>query len=85
MVYLQHVIAVTVPICEMGLGAAIPVRGTEGFDPDPGLALGEGGVGLPTSTAEAAATITSPAHLNISVFRKKGRALPAGTGGEAGA
>ncbi|MDE3721458.1 hypothetical protein PWG71_08655 [Nocardiopsis sp. N85] len=77
LVYLQHVIAVTVPICEAGLGAAIPVRGADGFDPDPGPALGEGGAGLSTSVAEAAATITSPAHLNISVFRKKGRTVPA--------
>ncbi|GAA1115415.1 hypothetical protein GCM10009603_35220 [Nocardiopsis exhalans] len=86
LVYLQHVIALTVPICEAGLGATIPVRGRDGFDPDhdPHTSPGEGEseVGLSTSVAEAAATITSPAHLNVSVFRKKGRTTPAQTRGE---
>ncbi|MGW5878800.1 hypothetical protein ACWFMI_19860 [Nocardiopsis terrae] len=85
LVYLQHVVALMVPICEAGLGATIPVRGKNGFDPDPGPGAqpmtGEE-VGLSTSVAEAAATITSPAHLNISVFRKKGRTTPANVRGE---
>ncbi|GAA1463143.1 hypothetical protein NE857_03475 [Nocardiopsis exhalans] len=86
LVYLQHVIALTVPICDAGLGAAIPVRGKGGFDPDhdPHISPreGEDEVGLSTSVAEAAATITSPAHLNVSVFRKKGRTTPARAHGE---
>ncbi|MEU3213293.1 hypothetical protein ABZ631_20525 [Nocardiopsis alba] len=81
LVYLQHVIALTVPICEVGLGATIPVLGSDGFDPDrdphTGPAGGEPEMGLPTSVAEAAATITSPAHLNVSVFRKKEHITPA--------
>ncbi|WP_307851354.1 hypothetical protein [Nocardiopsis sp. MG754419] len=86
LVYLQHVIALTVPICEAGLGATIPVRGKGGFDPDQDPHTGpdqwEAEVGLSTSVSEAAATITSPAHLNISVFRKKGRTTPARAGVE---
>lgn len=86
LVYLQHVVALTVPICEAGLGATIPVRGKDGFDPDhdphTGPGEGEAEVGLSTSVAEAAATITAPAHLNISVFRKKGRTTPAQVRGE---
>lgn len=86
LVYLQHVIALTVPICEAGLGATIPVRGKDGFDPehDPRTSPGEGEVevGLSTSVAEAAATITAPAHLNVSVFRKKGRRAQAQAYGE---
>lgn len=74
LVYLQHVIALTVPICETGLGEDLPVRGQGGFDPDQ-----DEEVGLPPTVAEAVATITSPAHLNVSVFRKKGRTVAAGT------
>ena len=87
LVYIQHVIALTVPICEQGLGATIPVRGQSGFDPEKDTEAGgeKSEVGLPTSVAEAAATITSPAHLNVSVFRKKGRSVPAETQGEVGA
>ncbi|WP_160050059.1 hypothetical protein [Nocardiopsis sp. FR4] len=82
LVYLQHVIAITAPICEAGLGATIPVQG-EGFDPDEE----ETEPGLPASVADAAASITSPAHLNVSVFRvsKKGRAVTADAPGEVGA
>lgn len=84
LVYLQHVIALTVPICEQGLGTTIPVRGQGGFDPDQDTGAGgeESEGGLPTSVSDAAATITSPAHLNVSVFRKKGRSLPADSRGE---
>ncbi|MGW8439307.1 hypothetical protein ACWGKS_29565, partial [Nocardiopsis sp. NPDC055879] len=87
LVYIQHVIALTVPICEQGLGATIPVRGQDGFDPEKDTEVGgeEDEVGLPHSVAEAAATITSPAHLNVSVFRKKGRSVPADSRGEVGA
>lgn len=87
LVYLQHVVALTVPICEAGLGATIPVRGQGGFDPEKDTGAGgeESEVGLPASVAEAAATITSPAHLNVSVFRKKGRSVPAETSWEVGA
>ncbi|WDZ90558.1 hypothetical protein [Nocardiopsis sp. HUAS JQ3] len=79
LVYLQHVIAITAPLCEAGLGATIPVRG-EGFDPDEE----EVGSGLPASVADAAASITSPAHLNVSVFRlpKKGHTVTADAPGE---
>ncbi|OKI21360.1 hypothetical protein A6A08_21150 [Nocardiopsis sp. TSRI0078] len=82
LVYLQHVIAITAPICQAGLGTTIPVRG-EGFDPDEE----EVGAGLPTSVADAAASITSPAHLNVSVFRrpKKGHTATADAPGEVGA
>jgi hypothetical protein len=83
LVYLQHVIALTAPICEAGLGAAIPVRG-DGFDPDLDPGAGEVDAGLPASVADAAATITSPAHLNVSVFRRprSGRPVTAGDAGE---
>ncbi|MFC9085533.1 hypothetical protein [Nocardiopsis dassonvillei] len=79
LVYLQHVIAITAPLCEAGLGATIPVRG-EGFDPDEE----ETEAGLPASVADAAASITSPAHLNVSVFRlpKKGHTMTADAPGE---
>lgn len=79
LVYLQHVIAITAPLCEAGLGTTIPVR-SEGFDPDED----EAEPGLPASVADAAATITSPAHLNISVFRvpKKGHTVTADAPGE---
>lgn len=82
LVYLQHVIAITAPLCQAGLGATIPVRG-EGFDPDEE----EVGAGLPASVADAAASITSPAHLNVSVFRvpKKGHTMTADVPGEVGA
>ncbi|OLT24910.1 hypothetical protein BJF83_23570 [Nocardiopsis sp. CNR-923] len=100
LVYVQHVIALTAPICEVGLGATIPVRGDvcdlergqacgpdreEAFDPD--WEEGEVGAGLPASVAEAAATITSPAHLNVSVFRlpKRYRTATAEVRGEVGA
>ncbi|QUX26289.1 hypothetical protein K1J57_07485 [Nocardiopsis sp. MT53] len=71
LVYLQHVIALTAPICQGGLGTTVPVRGQ---DDDSGLGWWENDpeveeVGLPPSVAEAAVTVTSPAHLNISVFR----------------
>lgn len=84
LVYIQHVIALTVPICEAGLGATIPVRGQDGFEVEKDTEVGgeESEVGLPTSVADAAATITSPAHLNVSVFRKKGRRVPADSRGE---
>jgi hypothetical protein len=83
LVYLQHVIALTAPICEAGLGATIPVRG-DGFDPDLDPGAGEVDAGLPASVADAAATITSPAHLNVSVFRRprSGRPVTAGDAGE---
>jgi hypothetical protein len=79
LVYLQHVIAITAPICEAGLSATIPVRG-EGFNPDED----EAEAGLPASVADAAASITSPAHLNVSVFRlpKKGHTVTADAPGE---
>jgi hypothetical protein len=79
LVYLQHVIAITAPLCQAGLGATIPVRG-EGFDPDEE----EVDTGLPASVADAAASITSPAHLNVSVFRlpKKGHTVTADAPGE---
>ncbi|MCY9785165.1 hypothetical protein KIK06_14870 [Nocardiopsis sp. EMB25] len=82
LVYVQHVIALTVPICEEGLGATIPVRGRD-LDPDDE----EVGDALPASVAQAAATITSPAHLNVSVFRlpKRRRTTTAESRGEAGA
>ncbi|RKS07052.1 hypothetical protein DFP74_2706 [Nocardiopsis sp. Huas11] len=84
LVYLQHVIALMAPICEAGLGATIPVReaGID-LDPDPE----EVDTGLPASVADAAATITSPAHLNVSVFRlpRRGRSATAATRGEVGA
>ncbi|MEV2279456.1 hypothetical protein AB0I72_28150 [Nocardiopsis sp. NPDC049922] len=82
LVYVQHVIALTVPICEAGLGATIPVRGRD-LDPDEE----EVGDALPASVAEAAATITSPAHLNVSVFRlpKRYRTATAEVRGEVGA
>ncbi|CAL9331292.1 hypothetical protein SUDANB121_00087 [Nocardiopsis dassonvillei] len=67
LVYLQHVIALTAPICDGGLGTTIPVRGQDDgagwWEDDPQE------VGLSPSVAEAAVTITSPAHLNVSVFR----------------
>ncbi|MCY9787095.1 hypothetical protein KIK06_24735 [Nocardiopsis sp. EMB25] len=83
LVYVQHVIAVTVPICEAGLGATIPVRSRD-LDPDPDLGEDEVDAGLPASVAEAAASITSPAHLNVSVFRlpKRYRTTTAATRGE---
>ena len=84
LVYLQHVIALTAPICEAGIGATIPVRGAGiDLDPDPE----EVDAGLSASVAEAASTITSPAHLNVSVFRlpRQGRAATATTRGEVGA
>lgn len=86
LVYIQHVIALTVPICEAGLGATISVREQGGFGPEKDTEVGgeESEVGLPTSVSEAAATITSPAHLNVSVFRKKGRLATAVTGGQVG-
>ncbi|MFY7070230.1 hypothetical protein ACOQFV_30605 [Nocardiopsis changdeensis] len=70
LVYLQHVIALTVPICLGGLGATVPVRDRD----DSGLGWWEDDpeveeAGLAPSVAEAAVTITSPAHLNVSVFR----------------
>lgn len=82
LVYLQHVLAITAPICEAGLGRTLPVRGA-GVDSDPG----EVGAGLPVSVAKAAATLTSPAHLNVSVFRvpKKGHTLTADTPRQVGA
>ena len=82
LVYLQHVVALTAPICEAGLGSAIAVRDRD-FDSDPE----EMDTALPVSMADAAATITSPAHLNVSVFRipKKGRTPAAHTLREAGA
>ena len=82
LVYLQHVLAITVPICEAGLGKPIPARGVH-VDLDPG----EVGAGLPVSVAEAAATLTSPAHLNVSVFRvpKKGHTLTADAPRQGGA
>ncbi|WP_081748778.1 hypothetical protein [Nocardiopsis sp. CNT312] len=71
LVYVQHVIALTVPVCEEGLGGPAPVRDE---DPDPDLDLDpDVGEALPVSAARAAATITSPAHLNVSVFRLPGR------------
>ncbi|WP_236567993.1 hypothetical protein [Nocardiopsis sp. FR6] len=81
LVYLQHVVAITAPLCEAGLGATLPARG-EGFDPDEE----EVGAGLPASVADAAASITSPAHLNVSVFRrpKKGHTMTADAPGEVG-
>ncbi|GAB3729322.1 hypothetical protein [Nocardiopsis nanhaiensis] len=84
LVYVQHVIALTVPVCEAGLGATVPVRAKDGFDPDhdPEHPLGMEEVGLSASVAETAATITSPAHLNVSVFRKKGRTVTAGPSGQ---
>ncbi|MFJ9555308.1 hypothetical protein ACIRPH_15930 [Nocardiopsis sp. NPDC101807] len=66
LVYLQHVVALTVPICEDGLGGTPPVR-DHGVDLAGGVE--EVDVALPASAAQAAATITSPAHLNVSVFR----------------
>ncbi|MEV2279463.1 hypothetical protein AB0I72_28185 [Nocardiopsis sp. NPDC049922] len=92
LVYVQHVIALTVPICEAGLGATIPVRREDvdlereqAFDPD--REEDEVGAGLPASVVEAAATITSPAHLNVSVFRlpKRYRTVTAEVRGEVGA
>jgi hypothetical protein len=82
LVYLQHVITLTAPICEAALGTTIPVRGPD-FDPG----QDEVEVGLPASVADAAATITSPAHLNVSVFRRprSGRPVTAGDTGEVGA
>ncbi|PDP86484.1 hypothetical protein CQJ94_16640 [Glycomyces fuscus] len=82
LVYLQHVIAITAPLCEAGLGATIPVR-SEGLDADEE----ETEPGLPVSVANAAASITSPAHLNVSVFRvpKKGHTVTAEAPGEVGA
>ncbi|MCP3013844.1 hypothetical protein NGM33_10930 [Nocardiopsis dassonvillei] len=79
LVYLQHVIAITAPLCQAELGATIPVR-SKGVDPDDE----EVEAGLPASVADAAATITSPAHLNVSVFRlpKKGHTMTADTPGE---
>ncbi|WP_236568040.1 hypothetical protein [Nocardiopsis sp. FR6] len=81
LVYLQHVVAITAPLCEAGLGTTLPVRG-QGFDPDHDEE--EVGAGLPASVADAAASITSPAHLNVSVFRrpKKAHTLAAGAEGE---
>ncbi|RKS04960.1 hypothetical protein DFP74_0540 [Nocardiopsis sp. Huas11] len=81
LVYLQHVIALTAPVCEAGLGATIRVHGD--FDP----VQEEVENALPASVADAAATITSPAHLNVSVFRlpRRGRPSAAGTTGEVGA
>lgn len=74
LVYVQHVVALTAPICELGLDTVIPVR-----DQDFASAPEEMDRALPVSVADAAATITSPAHLNVSVFRvpKKDHA-PAG-------
>ena len=82
LVYLQHVLAITAPICEAGLGKTLPARGAH-VDPD----QAEVGAGLSVSVAEAAATLTSPAHLNVSVFRvpKKGHTLTADTPGQVGA
>nr|WP_237683557.1 hypothetical protein [Nocardiopsis sinuspersici] len=79
LVYLQHAIAITAPLCDAGLGTTIPVR-DRGFDPD----HEEVEAGLPASVADAAASITSPAHLNVSVFRrpKKGHTLTADAPGE---
>ncbi|MFV2198850.1 hypothetical protein [Nocardiopsis sp. LOL_012] len=72
LVYVQHVIALTVPVCEEGLGGPVLA-----WDEDPDLDLGPDGgeveEALPVSAARAAATITSPAHLNVSVFRLPGR------------
>lgn len=80
LVYLQHVVAITAPICEAELGATIPMWG-EGFGPDHEE---EAEAALPVSVADAAATITSPAHLNVSVFRvpKKGHTVTADAPGE---
>lgn len=64
LVYMQHVIALTTPICGSGLGAAVPVR-THDDEWNSEADVGK----LPVTVAEAAATITSPAHLNVSVFR----------------
>ncbi|WP_435112361.1 hypothetical protein [Nocardiopsis synnemataformans] len=82
LVYLQHVIAITAPLCQAGLGTTIPVR-DEGFDPDEE----EVDTGLPASVADAAASITSPAHLNVSVFRlpKKGHTMTVDAPGEVNA
>ncbi|NYH51315.1 hypothetical protein HNR06_000904 [Nocardiopsis arvandica] len=79
LVYLQHAIAITAPLCDAGLGTTIPVRGRD-FDPD----QEEVEAALPASVADAAASITSPAHLNVSVFRrpKKGHAVTADAPGE---
>ncbi|WP_306369663.1 hypothetical protein [Nocardiopsis sp. CC223A] len=82
LVYLQHVIALTVPICTSGLGATIPVRDRDGIGSDSGW--WENGpeveVGLAPSVAEAAVTITAPAHLNVSVFRRHRSTRRTGTG-----
>ncbi|MFL1375751.1 hypothetical protein [Nocardiopsis protaetiae] len=81
LVYLQHVIALTAPICQGGLGDTIPVRDQDGagagwWEHDPEAEE----VGLPASVAEAAVTITSPAHLNVSVFRLRRSARRPGAG-----
>lgn len=90
LVYLQHIIALTAPICGAGLAGTIPVRGTGGFEPGQELGLPpdqgqEGEVGLAPSVAQAAATVTSPAHLNVSVFRAKGQPGNAGARGQVSA
>ncbi|MEE2038920.1 hypothetical protein Q8791_17010 [Nocardiopsis sp. CT-R113] len=86
LVYLQHVIALTAPICEAGLGATFPARSQES-NPELAWGMEEVDMPLPASAAEAAATITSPAHLNVSVFRlpNRGRTATAGTSWEVGA
>lgn len=75
LVYIQHVIAITAPIC-----------GSELVEPIEASGLGSSGQeeGLPVSVAQAAATVTRPVHLNVTVFRlpHRWRTATADTTGE---